>query len=494
VVLDEGEQARSSLAGDAVLTRGVERRLFAAAFALALTAASPAVAQQPRPFAVRMVELGGPLGDPATEAHVAHSRKLGFNAVFVGSGVAGRWAPESGRRAPSVDRAFARFARSCRERGMDVWVALNPVADTDGRFAFSDPEGARRIAAFVKKLHAETGIAGLVLSFEDQPVELHEFQDIVRFGRNAAPAHLDLMRRLAAGVPPGLGLWLHASTYCDAHLADGTRPYAKAYLEGLATLPPTVGVVWTGPRVICPSITGEALVATRTRLGGRRILLQDNFPANFDEENDALALILGGLRGRDAGVRDAVAAYLAVPMTELGGSRLALATTAAYLADPEGYDPDAAVKHEVESLAGGDPEIRRALDTQQLEWGGFIDGLNYWPRAGLNAPKAGRQLDDPGFVESFTWTADRYPGRIAVLARLADPVFRDDLLRAMRRRLVVARALPLVREYDARKRAGRADASDALAQIHAERRLAASDHDAARILDLFLRAAGVPVS
>jgi hypothetical protein len=65
----------------------------------------------------------------------------------------------------------------------------------------------------------------------------------------------------------------------------------------------------------------------------------------------------------------------------------------------------------------------------------------------------------------------------------------------MLRRLVVAQAMPLVVEFGARKRAGRADAREVLARIEEQRRsLAASSPDAARILDLFLRAADVPLS
>jgi hypothetical protein len=451
-------------------------------------------AEPARPFPVRMVKLGGPLKDPSTAEHVAYCRKVGFNAIFVYSHAVGRWTKESARFGPVVDREFIRFARQCHADGIDLWVSLNPVADSGGHFVFSDPDGLRRILAFAGKLRRQAGITNFILSFDDQPVVLREFQDIVRYGRSSAPAHLDLARRVAAGLPEGLGLWLCAAAYCDAHLGDGTLPYAKALLEGLAVVPASVGVVWTGPRVLSPTITAASVAATRARLGGRRMLLYDNFPTNDDDSHDALALILGALRGREPGVRDQVAAYLACPMTELGGSRLSLATTAAFLADPEGYDPDAAMKREVDALVGNDRDLFQALHTQQLEWGGFIDARNYWPREALNAESAGKRLDDPAFVESFTWTADRYPGRMAELSKLSDLPFRDDLLRAMRRRLVVARALPLVREYDARKRAGRADADEVLVQLEAERRRTAPDPDASRVLDAFLRAAGVPTS
>jgi hypothetical protein len=51
-----------------------------------------------------MVKLGSTLKDPATAAHIAYCRKLGFNAVFAYSHAAGRWTKESARFGPSVDR------------------------------------------------------------------------------------------------------------------------------------------------------------------------------------------------------------------------------------------------------------------------------------------------------------------------------------------------------------------------------------------------------
>jgi hypothetical protein len=100
------------------------------------------------------------------------------------------------------------------------------------------------------------------------------------------------------------------------------------------------------------------------------------------------------------------------------------------------------MKREVEAMAGSDRDLFQALHTQQLEWAASSTAATTG-RVRRSTPRAaGQRLDDPAFVESFTWTADRYPGRMATLSKLSDVVFRDDLLRVMRRRLVVARALP----------------------------------------------------
>jgi hypothetical protein len=376
---------------------------------------------------------------------------------------------------------------------MDLWVSINPVDETQGRFVFSDPDGERRLLAFVTLLQKKAGVRRIVLSFDDQPMTLHELSDIFRYGASSAPAHLDLTRRLASSLPGDVALWLCAAAYCDSNLGDGNGPYSKPFLAGLPSLPPEIGIVWTGPTVVSPTITRADLEATRARLDGRKLLLYDNFPVNDNGPDDTMALILGALRGREAGIRELVAAYLACPERPLASSRLSLLTTAEFLQDPAGYDPDAAAARAVARLAGRNPQAANALETQQLEWGGFVGSLNYWPREDANPLLAANRLYDPAFVESFTWTVARYPGRIAALEQAADAPFRDDLIRIMRRRLAIGRVMPLTVEYFARLRARRPDAQDVLARIADERRSWDGDPDAARILDLFLVAAQVPV-
>jgi len=459
---------------------------------LVVSAVAFAVDRPDPSFPLRMVKLSGDPDRPETMAHVKYCRELGYNALWVYSHEAGVWSKARAPHGPILDPNFVRLARWCRRRGIEPWVSINPVADTRGRFVFSDPDGERRIAAFIAMLREQAGIRRIVISFDDQPTELRVLSDVFRYGASAAPAHLDLVARLAASAPKDVLLWLCASAYCDAHLGDGTKPYAKAFLAGLPALPAAIGIVWTGPLVVSPAISRADITATRARLGGRELLFYDNFPANDNEKDDAIALILGALRGRDPGIRDVVAGYLACPSLPLGGSRLSLATTADFLRDPARYDPDASAAAAVARMAGANREAAKALETQQLEWGGFIGGRNYWPGDALNPELAASRLHDPAFVDSFTWTADRYPSRMAQLAGVADVPFRDDLLRMMRRRLAIAKAMPLAIEYLARSRAGRADASEALARIDEERHRWDGDGDARRTLERFLAAAAIP--
>jgi hypothetical protein len=470
--------------------------LVAALVGVAACGALSILAAHARPeqgVAVRMVKLSGDPADARSLDHVRFCRKQGFNALWVYSHEVGVWTKERAPQGPTLNPSFLRLARWCRRHGMDLWVSLNPTVDSAGTFVFSDPDGERRLLAFATLLRKEAGVRRIVLSFDDLPTELRELADIFRYGLSTAPAHLDFVRRVSSSLPSDVALWMCASAYCDAHLGDGQGRYSKAFLAGLPALPREVGIVWTGPKALSPSITRADLEATRARLGGRRLLLYDNFPVNDDDRGDAMALILGALRNRDAGIRDVISAYLACPEIPLAGSRLSLLTTAEYLRDPTDYDPDAAAARAIARLAGRDPEARNALATQQLEWGGFIEGRNYWPRDAMNPELTASRLRDPAFVDSFTWTVERYPGRMAALERAADAAFRDDLLRVMRRRLAIAQAVPPTIDYLARVRAGRPDADEVLTVIADLRRSWADDTDAARVLDLFLSDAGVPM-
>ena len=459
--------------------------------ALGILAAPPAADPG---FAVRMVKLAGSADDPAAIEHVRFCRKLGFNSLWVYGHEAGAWTKAQAPNGPILDPNFLRLARWCRRHRMELWVSINPVDETGGKFVFTDRDAERRLKTFIKLLKEKAGVRQFVVSFDDQPTTLHELSDVFRYGTSSAPAHLDLTRRIAAGLPSDAALWLCAAAYCDENLGDGTGPYSRPFLAGLPSLPPDIGIVWTGPTVISPTITRADLEATRARINGRKLLLYDNFPVNDNGPDDAMALILGALRGREAGIREVVSAYLACPERPLAASRLSLLTTAEFLKDPEAYDPDAAAARAVARLAGRNPQAALALETQQLEWGGFVGSLNYWLREDANPEVVAARLNDPAFVESFTWTALRYPGRIAALLNLGDVAFRDDLIEVMRRRLAVARVLPLTIDYLARVRAKRPDASEVLSQITDERRSWDRDPDATRTLELFLDAAGVPSS
>ena len=461
---------------------------------VAALSASPFARAEPAldRFDVRLVAALGDPADPAVRTHLEHAATLGFNAVWLSAGHAGHWSAAAAPDGPFLDPAFGEFVTWCRDRGLRVFVMLSPVGMTAGTHRFTDRDARRRLVRFVRLLR-RAGVRDLALAFDDQPTTLSELNDVLRFGRSAATAHLDLARRLArVGLGRG-SFWLIPAADCDAHLGDGTGPYSAALLAGLADLPDRVGLVWTGPEVISASITRADLAATRARLGGRRLLVFDNYPNNGDFRRIGTGLVLGPLRRRGNDLHLEADAYLSIPTWQLGAARLPLATVADWLAGPRDYDPDASWERAIERLAGDDARAAAALRVQATEWGGWVGELNYHPAWVDNVVRAGERLDEPAWVASWKWTRRRYPERMRDLEGLADPVFRDDLLRVMERGLWIARAIPPAVEFRARAAAGRSDLGEALAPILAIRSDPALGPDAARALDLFLAAADIPI-
>ncbi len=438
-----------------------------------------------------MVKLGGPPGDPRTRAHVEFCRRAGFNAVWVYSHDAGRWTPQGAADGPYLDPAFLELARWCRAHGMRLFVSVNPVADSRGRFVFTEARLAHRIVLFLRLLHREAGVEDFVLSFDDQPTILEELRDVLAFGRSAAAAHVDLLRRVRRELRGRGRLWFCPSAYCDRHIGDGHGPYSRVLLRELPRVSRRVGLVWTGPEVISPAIRLEDVQRVWSWFGQRPILLYDNFPVNEDVERDALALVLAPLRERDPRLAGAVAAYLACPMRELGASRLALLTVADFLSEPWSYDADQSWERAIARLAGSDGAAREALRTQALEWGGWVGTRNYRGAPRDNLAQALAALDDPGRLAQWSWVVRRYPSRMRALEGLADEAFRDELLERMRLRLAVARALPLLQEYRARARANRQDLAEILRDLVALRDALPDPSDSRERFARFLALAGL---
>ncbi|WP_149828380.1 beta-N-acetylglucosaminidase domain-containing protein [Streptomyces tailanensis] len=148
--------------------------------------------------------------------------------------------------------------------------------------------------------------------------------------------------RSSGGTPIGLQpLEMVPTEYSD--LAD--TPYKTALRE---KLDPDVVVEWTGVGVIAPTITTEQVKQARA-VYGHPILVWDNYPVN---DYVTSRLLLGPYTGREAGVASAAVGVTANPMVQGQASRLALFTSAAYLWNPEAYDPRTAFLASVRDLAG----------------------------------------------------------------------------------------------------------------------------------------------
>ena len=466
--------------------------------AVALFAALPASSRRPsanppapRPFAVRIVELGGDPRGAETRRHLEYCVGLGFNAVWVDAAWAGQWDRQAAPRGPVIDATFADWARAARREGLRLFLVIRPLRGAEGSFLFSSRDDLSRLGEFIRRMRRETGIRDFVLSFEDAPLRLAELQDALRFGRVSATAHLDAAAALRRALSRKERLWFVPTIGSTRGLREDEIRYSVDMIAGLPALHPKIGIVWNGPEPVSTEVRAADLSELRSIVGDRPVILQDRYPSGLGPERLTLALALAPLRGRDPALRGKLDGYLAVPMAELGGSRLALRTVADFLSRPDRYDPDQSWRAAIAAIAGPDPAALDALRTQAIEWGGWVGERNYRSPLRENPIRAAELLRDPAAVALWNWIERRYPQRMWDLGKLEDAAFRADLLRVMGRRLVVARAMPVVRDLRAALSAGSPEAQVLLGKLRRQRFEAAAERSALIALDRFLAATGI---
>lgn len=283
---------------------------------------------------------------------------------------------------------FADLAAAGAGAGVEIGWALSPGLDVDYGSATDRDALATKLEA-VRAL----GIAWLVLALDDIPM---------RDGLAGAQAELTgwLVERLG-----GARVTLVPTEYI------GTRP--SGYLSELAAgLPDGVDVMWTGPTVCSPTISAADARGWAAALGGRRPLVWDNYPVN--DGTMAQGLHLGPYRGREPALTDEVDGILLNPMTQARASWVALLTAAEYLADPAGYDPEAAWGRALDEVGGAHADALGALagacadspiaTPDRLPLAGLLDALEVHNDAARRA--AVREHLDAVKRAGSTWTED----------------------------------------------------------------------------------------
>jgi hyaluronoglucosaminidase len=232
------------------------------------------------------------------------------------------------------------LAARCRDVGARFGFAVSPGLD----ITYTDAEDRQ---ALLDKLGAmvDAGVTWLVLALDDIPNR-----------PGLAADHALLAEWLVGSLRDRGGTEIRWSLVPTEYV--GTRP--SPYLSTLATeLPDAVDVFWTGPTVCSPVIGGDDARAWRDAVGGRPLLLWDNYPVN-----DAVMereLHLGPYRGRDAGLTDVVDGVLCNPMLQPRASLVPLATAAEFLADPHHYDADGAWERAISDVGGAQAPLLRAV-------------------------------------------------------------------------------------------------------------------------------------
>lgn len=235
-----------------------------------------------------------------------------------------------------VDRATANHVRFTYALSPGLSVCYSSAAD---------------IAALTRKFDSlyAIGVRSFTVPLDDISYTTWNCpEDEAEFGTGggaAGAAQAHLLNTAWAGFSadhPGLEpLEMVPTEYSD--LADS--PYKTALRE---KLDPSVVVEWTGVGVIAPTIT-TAQVTEAREVFGHPVLIWDNYPVN---DYVTSRLLLGPYTGREPGVASAATGVTANPMVQGEASKLALFTSAAYLWNPEAYDPRKAFLASVQDLGG----------------------------------------------------------------------------------------------------------------------------------------------
>jgi hypothetical protein len=214
-------------------------------------------------------------------------------------------------RAPYEADELAGFERFASEGALALGFAISPGLSIDA----DDADDRAALAAKVDQVVA-VGAERVVLALDDIPFG----------GGPQGEAHA----RLTTWLREHLGERASLSLIPTEYVGTRSTPHLDALAAGV---PEDVAIGWTGRAVVNDSITVADADARAASLGGRPPLLWDNYPVNDAVMGDRL--FVGPLRGREPGLADACAGYLANPMEHARASMLPLASIAALLRDED---------------------------------------------------------------------------------------------------------------------------------------------------------------
>ncbi|MDI6827507.1 MAG: beta-N-acetylglucosaminidase domain-containing protein [Armatimonadota bacterium] len=282
---------------------------------------------------------------------------------------------------PEEKKSIAELVEKGRKLGVDICLSFNPGIWSNPPLVYSSDSDYEIAINKVKDMHA-VGVRWFALCLDDINRELQP-EDKAKFG-NLAAAQIHFVNRLWDGMKnlkPRPKLIFCPSAYLTADM-QRHMDYVEAIGKGID---PDVMMFWTGPQCCSPSITADdaRLVAKWIR---RKPFVWDNYPVN---DMFPWRPLLSPLKNRSADLAGAVSGYIANPMKQWYASTIPLATTAAYLNDPEHYEPSAAMEKLIRSYPADQQRTIRLL--VEL-YGCSFWGEKNWPPQPFDRRQAKNQL------------------------------------------------------------------------------------------------------
>jgi hypothetical protein len=302
-------------------------------------------------------------------------------------------------------RGYEAVVRAAQSAGLEFWFSMNPNLFAERFAAVEDRAGLDALWSHYAWMQG-LGVRTFNVSLDD-----------IGQGSDAdGQARLvnELLRRLRARDPAARMVFTPT-----VYWGDGTRTSERAYLAALdAVLDPDVGLFWTGDAVITPRIGRPAGESYRAAVGGRRLVIWDNYPCN----DAAPTMHLGPLTGRDPDLAEVADGYMNNPMaTQHRLGLLPISTAAEYAQDPGAYDPARALERAIE-LVGRTADERALLrDLSTTYPGMLVFGANQYfnpvrDRFGRGEAGAEDLAAFDGLVGRFRrLLGERYPAELETL-------------------------------------------------------------------------------
>jgi hyaluronoglucosaminidase len=233
---------------------------------------------------------------------------------------------------------MTRLIRLAKRRGIDFVYGFHPGKGLH----FVDARPVRTLLAKAARFY-NAGVRTFAVLFDDIPSGLLDRKDRKYFRGSLARAEGAWVSAIVAQQPASwrdVEWWICPSYYSEDQLLERVfGKFESQFLEKLSeTLPPGIPCMWTGPKVVSPTITVADVrrIAARVR---RQIILWDNYPVN--DLSMSAEMHLGPLTGRDPRLPAVVYGYLNNPLLQEHLTFIPLATCFDYAGDPQRYDAEA---------------------------------------------------------------------------------------------------------------------------------------------------------